>query len=54
MKKNLIKICNDILLWWDEKKYSTSSDGDGDEYNVFDDEDEVLFDNLREYLSQDR
>ncbi len=49
-QKKLITVCRKILHWWEDAQYKTMSLGDGDEDNVFGDDEDNMFDELRDAL----
>ncbi len=46
-QEKLIDVCRKILRWWEDAQYKTTSLADGDEDNVFGDEEDNMFDELR-------
>ncbi len=49
-KSKLIEVANEVLKWWEEAKYKTT--GEYGNYIVFDEDDDVLFDNLQKAVKE--
>ena len=47
----LIEAANSVLAWWEEAQYETTSNGE-DEFNVFDEDDDRIFDRLKEAVKE--
>ncbi len=43
---DLLDVCKPIIAWWEDAQYKTESVGDGDEDNVFDEDEFKLFEQM--------